>query len=312
MKTDRSFELKQALLNKYHSAVDSAADTDGKGGFVDLTADQSSNDKLNKAMYDNSQSVEIYRNFLNWLFATFDIAEMDFRRDCFERLGNITGKKILITSCGLGEDIKVAAILVGKDGFVHAQDLSRHFISLAADKYSAENIVLTVSNALELPYKDGYFDAVFHFGGINLFGDIRLAISEMNRVCKIGGTILFGDESVAEHLRADDYGKMFMENNALWQEKVPLEHLPLCASDISLSYVLGNCFYLIKFTKSAQLPYADIDIEHVGYRGGSVRKRYFGKIEGIAPDLKNSLYELAKKEGKSVSKIIEELIKTRL
>ena len=263
-------------------------------------------------MYDNSQSVEIYRNFLNWLFATFNIAEMDFRRDCFARLGNIAGKKILITSCGLGEDIKVAAMLVGKDGIVHAQDLSRHFISLAAEKYSAENTVLTVSNALDLPYTDGYFDAVFHFGGINLFGDIGLAISEMNRVCKVGGTILFGDESVAEHLRADDYGKMFMENNALWKEKVPLEQLPLCASDISLTYVLGNCFYLIKFTKSDQLPYADIDIEHVGYRGGSVRKRYFGKIEGIDPDVKNALYEVARKEGKSVSRIIEELIKSKV
>ena len=302
-------ELKNSLLQKYELNDALNEERIVKNGWIDLLSEELCFDKFNKEMYDTSLSVDIYRNFLNWLFATFKVDEFDFRKSCIEQLGDIKGKNVLITSCGLGEDVKVAGDCVGENGFVHAQDLSRYFVTLVAEKYLAPNVVLTVSNALDLPYRDNYFDAVYHFGGINLFGDISLAIFEMNRVCKVGGTVLFGDESVALHLREDDFGKMFIENNILWKEKVPLEHLPLYATDINLRYVLGNCFYLIKFKKGSSLPTVDIDVEHIGYRGGSVRKRYFGKIEGIDVKLKNKLYEKAKQQGTSVSRIIENLLK---
>ena len=81
----------------------------------------------------------------------------------------------------------------------------------AADYNQNKSVCFTISNALDLPYKDDYFDAVFHFGGINLFGDVAVAIAEMDRVCKTGGNVLFGDESVASHLREHDYGKMFIK-----------------------------------------------------------------------------------------------------
>ena len=83
-----------------------------------------------------------------------------------------------------------------------------------------------MSDALSLPYCDNYFDAVYHFGGINLFGNIRLAISEMERVCKLGGQVMFGDESVAMHLRDSDYGKMFIHNNSLWEETLHYHVFP--------------------------------------------------------------------------------------
>ena len=280
----------------------------GLNGFGDFLDQFSDKDNINKDMYDTSISVEVYRNFLNWLFSTFRVDELAFRKDCIGRLGNIEGKRVLITSCGLGEDVKVASDYVGANGFVHAQDLSRHFVSLAAEKCSGSNVVLTVSDALDLPYIDDYFDAVYHFGGINLFGDISLAISEMNRVCKVGGTVLFGDESVARHLRESDYGEMFIENNSLWKQDVPLQHLPVYAEDIRLSYVLGNCFYLLSFRKSDCFPDVDIDIEHRGLRGGSVRKRYFGKIDGVDVTLKKQLYARAKLENVSVNQLVEKLL----
>jgi len=43
--------------------------------------------------------------------------------------------------------------------------------------------------------------------------------------------------------------------------------------------------------------------------GGSVRKRYFGALEGIDPSLRDSLYEYAKLNQKSVTEIIENLVK---
>ena len=203
----------------------------------------------------------------------------------------------------------MAAELVGKYGFVHAQDLSEKFVDLSSKKNCLDNVIVNVSDALSLPYCDDYFDAVYHFGGINLFGDIGLAISEMERVCKVGEQVLFGDESLALHLRNTDYGKMFINNNSLWEEELPLPHLPINAYDINVWYLLGNCFYLIKFTKGEGLPSVDIDVTHVGNKGGSVRKRYFGALEGIDPSLRDSLYEYAKLNQKSVSEIIENLVK---
>lgn len=97
------------------------------------------------------------------------------------------GDRVLITGCGLGEDAVFCSESVGLEfGIVHAQDLSSKFVEYASNLVP-ENVVLTVLNALDLPYKDNYFDAVCHFGGINLFDNIKQGIAEMNRVCKVGG-----------------------------------------------------------------------------------------------------------------------------
>lgn len=310
MNNSRIEELKKAMkadVFQNFSPIIVRADI---GQPLNLMEDSKSD--INTSMYDAENSIEIYRNFLDWLFATFQEDEQNFRKSCFARFGSLKSKKILITSCGLGEDIAAALEVVGPNGVIHAQDLSRKFAELSEINNSLENVYINVSDALALPYCDNYFDAVFHFGGINLFGDTKLAISEMSRVCKVGGQVLFGDESVAMHLRNSDYGKMFIQNNALWEESLPLSHLPLNASNISVSYVLGNCFYLIKFNKGKGLPSVDIDIPHVGVRGGSVRKRYYGNLEGIDASLRDALYEKANEKGISIPGILEKLIQDYL
>ena len=304
------FELKSALKYEIFDEFVSSLKNCNRGVFIDLIK-ISKNDK-NTDMYDSDVSIEVYQNFLNWLFATFQQDERSFRKSCLMRFGNLKSKKILITSCGLGEDVFVAEELVGKDGIVHAQDLSRKFVKFASQKNLFDNVFINVSDALSLPYCDNYFDAVYHFGGINLFGDIRLAISEMERVCKVDGQVMFGDESVAMHLRNSDYGKMFINNNSLWQKQLPLKHLPLNSKNIEIYYVLGNCFYLIKFIKGMGLPTVDIDIPHLGIRGGSVRKRFYGSLEGIDKKLREALHKDAKAKKTSVSEIVEELVRKYL
>jgi hypothetical protein len=72
---------------------------------------------------------------------------------------------------------------------------------------------------------------------------------------------------------------------------------------------LGNCFFLIGFEKHADLPDVNIDVEHIGHRGGSVRKRYFGELEGVDETLKNKMYDYAKENKKSVSRMLENMIR---
>src|SRR3546814_8144504 len=71
-------------------------------------------------------------------------------------------------------------------------------LRLAADAGGATpaNLFFSVSDACHLPFEDRFFDAAFHFGGINLFDDVEGAIGEMNRVVKPGGRVVFGDEGI--------------------------------------------------------------------------------------------------------------------
>lgn len=173
--------LKDDIVERFRTSIE---DSDC-GDFLNLIEIEKSD--VNTEMYDIETSVQVYKNFLKWLFATFNEDEHSFRKSCLQRFGNLKSKKVLITSCGLGEDIAVVSKLVGSDGVIHAQDLSKNFVEVSSQNNISDNIFINVSDALSLPYCDNYFDAVYHFGGINLFGDIRLAISEMERVCKVGG-----------------------------------------------------------------------------------------------------------------------------
>ena len=198
---------------------------------------------------------------------------------------------------------------MGPTGEVHAQDLSKAMVLEAARRCPAANLTLTVSNGLELPYASGYFDAVFHFGGINMFGDMRQAIHELARVCRRGGRVVFGDEGIAAHLRGTEYAKVAIHNNALWALNAPMESLPHGARDVSLRYVLGNCFYVIAFTADEGFPKMNIDVRHEGLRGGSARTRYFGQLEGVSEATKRRVYDKARSLGVSVHDLLESVLK---
>lgn len=276
--------------------------------FIEPLMGQDKSDDANLEMYNSQNSVEIYKNFLSWLFETFDEEQIIFRNNTLGRLRLARGMKVLVTGCGLGDDLPLIHRHIGTDGLIHAQDLSKAMVSMASETCSLENVCFSVSNAMSLPYVSRYFDAVFHFGGINLFGDVRQAIGEMERVCKIGGRVLFGDEGIAPHLRGTQYADIAITNNRLWATEAPMQLLPHNAAEIELSYVLGNCFYLIAFTPSDGYPRMNIDVEHKGTRGGSARTRFFGQLEGVTEKTKSKVIQKAKKRGVSIHALLEEII----
>lgn len=269
-------------------------------------------DRSNLEMYNSHNSIEIYRNFLDWLFKTFSENEDEFRRNLIGYLRLSKGDKVLITGCGLGDDISIISECVGSAGEIHAQDLSKAMVIEAASKNTLQNTCFSVSNGNSLPYKSRYFDSVFHFGGINLFGDTKQAISELERVCKIGGRVVFGDEGIAPHLRGTEYADIAIKNNSLWAAETPLNLLPHNANDVQLNYILGNCFYLISFTPVNGFPAINIDIQHKGLRGGSMRTRYFGQIEGVTAETKSKLIAKAKELHISIHDLLEKIINSQL
>jgi SAM-dependent methyltransferase len=268
------------------------------------------------AMYGDSTSAAVYRNFLNWLFKTFEVDEREFRRSLIAKLCLKDGDRVLITGCGLGDDVFPLLDMFGERCTVYASDLSLEMVAGAAGelekRYPQARVELFAADASSLPFNENFFDAVFHFGGINLFDNPKLAISEMTRVAKAGGRIVFGDEGVAPWLRETEYARMVIANNHLWAANALIDQLPFAAVEASISWVLGNCFYVIRYVKSAAGPHVNPDVEHLGRRGGSMRTRYFGQLEGVSPELKEAVEVAAKDSNLSVHSWLERAIKSAL
>jgi SAM-dependent methyltransferase len=268
--------------------------------------------------YSRQDAAQVHDNALRWVFNTFGGDEPTLRERLVGRVQAPAGSRVLVTGAGAGNDLPYLARALGNQGEIHAQDfaqemllagMERHRPQLASDRL---HLSFSVSDAANLPFENGCFDAAYHFGGINLFPDIRKGMAEMARVVRPGGRVVVGDEGVAPWLRNAEYGRMLVRNNQLYACEIPLQHLPECASDVRLTWELGNCFWVIDYVVADGPPRIDIDVPHLGSRGGSIRTRYFGQLEGIDPALRDRLYAQAQREGKSRVEMIESLLRREL
>ncbi len=268
--------------------------------------------------YARSGAAEVHDNALRWVFATFMTDEPTLRTRLVARLQLTPGQKVLVTGAGAGNDLPYLARDLQGSGEIHAQDIAAQMLLKAMERHQGDLVregvdsFFSLSDAMNLPYADGYFDAAYHFGGVNLFPDIRQGISEMARVVRPGGRIVIGDEGVAPWLRDTELGKMLIRNNPLYASEVPLALLPSSARDVSLTWELGNCFFVIAFRTSSETPPIDIDVPHVGIRGGSIRTRYFGQLEGIDPALRDRINAEAERSGLSRVEFLERLLRRGL
>ncbi len=131
----------------------------------------------------------------------------------------------------------------------------------------------------------------------------------MERVVKPGGQVLICDEGLAPWLRETELGKMLIKNNPLYAYEAPLSFIPRNARSVKLSWELSHCFYVIQFIVSdSHLP-INIDVPHLGKRGGSVRSRYLGQLEGVDPELRDKVYARAEQLGISRVEYLERLLK---
>jgi len=229
--------------------------------------------------YETDAANTIYKNFLNWLFKTFKTNENEFRKNLFKDIKFKKNQKILVIGAGNGDDIKF--ILANYKKFnlkIYAQDLSENLLSACANKLKDKNIFYNISDAKSLPFKDNFFDHVYHFGGVNLFGNYKKSIDEMERVVKVFGTITYGDEGIAAWLRKTVFSRMMINNNKLWKFKINLNNISVNANDVRIKYLLGNCFYLISYIYEPNYQKNfNFEVAHKSPRGGSILKRYMSK-----------------------------------
>jgi ubiquinone/menaquinone biosynthesis C-methylase UbiE len=285
-------------------------------GVVDFTAGvtlATKDDDARRAY--NAQAGDVYENAMRWLWQAFKANEVLVRNSTLDRLDLQAGQRVLEVGCGSGSDSELIARRLSR-GELFVQDLSEKMVVLCKKRLGDLrqpdlNVEYSVSAACPLPFANHSFDRVFHFGGLNMFSDIGGSLREMARVTKPGGKVLVGDESVGPWLRGSEYGKIVMNNNPLCGAHAPLEKLPENAREVSLHYIIGETFYLISFTVGAGAPTVDLDLQHNGTRGGSMRTRYFGQLEGVTLEAKQIAIEAAKATRKSLHAWLDEAVREK-
>ena len=260
------------------------------------------------------ENAEYYDKFLPLTFDTFEVNEGLERKKMINELRLEKNYKVLEIGCGTGRDSELIANELGQDGELYLQDISVEILDVAVKKFQNKkfppNIMFSLSNAAYLPFPNNVFDRVFHFGGLNTFGDKKRFFNEIIRVIKPGGKIVVGDENMPSWLRETDFGKILMNSNPHYKYDLPLDFLPKEARNVKLEWFIGGVFYFISFDVGQGEPFADLDFEIPGIRGGSHRSRYYGHLEGVS----NEAIDLAKKArvktGKSMHEWLDQVVKT--
>jgi SAM-dependent methyltransferase len=99
----------------------------------------------------------------------------------------LQGKHLLEVGCGMGYD---SLEFLKRGVRVTAIDLTENAVRMSAKHFEVEGVkpeAVQVGNALELPFADGTFDAVWANGVLHATSNTQRAIDEVRRVLKPGG-----------------------------------------------------------------------------------------------------------------------------
>jgi ubiquinone/menaquinone biosynthesis C-methylase UbiE len=99
----------------------------------------------------------------------------------------LKGKHLLEVGCGMGYD---SLEFIKRGVCVTATDLTPNAVELTRQHFEVQGVKaaqVRTANALDLPFPDNTFDAIWANGVLHATGDTPLAIREVRRVLKFGG-----------------------------------------------------------------------------------------------------------------------------
>lgn len=97
------------------------------------------------------------------------------------------GATVLDACCGPGEITTALGDTAGPDGLALGLDVSEPMLRRAVDSVTAPNVGFLRANALDLPFRDGCFDAVTCMAGLQLIPEPETVLDELSRVLAPGG-----------------------------------------------------------------------------------------------------------------------------
>lgn len=254
-----------------------------------------------------------YDKYQHLSFETFFEDEIEVRNKLIDKLNLKCHSSVLEVNAGTGRDSVLIAKRLSKDGNLHLQDLSMEMLEICNSKLVNSQVPVEIhqGNACKLPYADKTFDAVYSFGGVgmNIYADNKVAIAELVRVTKIGGKIVIGGLSLAPWLQNTLFGKILINHNTHYANRISFEDLPIEARNLNISWILSGAGFAIDFIVGDGEPLANFDYEIPGPRGGTHKTRYYGNLEGVTPHTKELAIKAREILGISMHKWLDELIK---
>ena len=196
-----------------------------------------------------------YNKFYNLLAPLYDLNErvmgrllagvdmVKGRKKIISFLGLKPGMKILEVSPGPGVFQKYLRNDIGEKGELVALDLSMGMLLQCQKRNEKLNVQLIHGNAQFLPFADNSFDALYHFGGINLFNDPQKAISEFIRVVKKGGIVSWGGEGFSDNYRNEWRKRIMLKINPGFSKPHPVT--PDSVYDVKVNEVYDGLGYLV-------------------------------------------------------------------
>ncbi|MEI6149553.1 MAG: class I SAM-dependent methyltransferase, partial [bacterium] len=280
-------------------------------GSPDLTYPPTLHETDEKAKTFYNQRADAYDRYLHLTFETFWEDETTIRNKMIDTLQLQPHHRVLEVSAGTGRDSELIAKRLDSTGGLYLQDISPVMLErcIARLKNVSVPVEFSLSNGSWLPFPDHCFDAVYHFGGLGEFSDIPRALAEFARVTKVGGRVVFGDESMPPWLRGTRFARIMNTTNPQFEAELPLRHIPVCAREVRVRWVIGGVFYLIDFVVGEGEPAGDFNYEIPGPRGGTHLTRVDGQLEGVKAETKNIALQAIAKSGKSMHAWLDAVVR---
>lgn len=114
-----------------------------------------------------------------------------YAADLVHRLGSRSFSRVLEIAAGTGVVTRALASALDESVSIVATDLNQTMLDHASAVGTRRAVEWRQADAMELPFRDGTFDAVVCQFGVMFFPDRAKAFSEARRVLKAGGIFIF-------------------------------------------------------------------------------------------------------------------------
>jgi len=164
-------------------------------------------------------------DFFNQLAPSWD--ECFYTPELNERLPSLVsqfhlkkGTRVLDVGSGTGGIIPYILQNIGAQGSIWAIDFAEEMVKIGKEKFRYEPRVNFQLAAVEsLPFADQFFDHIVCFGAFPHFTDKKVALTEMGRVLKKGGTLVIAHALSSQEIKDHHKGSSPVANDFLPEEE---------------------------------------------------------------------------------------------
>lgn len=160
-----------------------------QNGILHLSTKFAGNNAVAAKYYNGT----LWPKFRFWEYVSLYLprgGEKRARNEVLGNLPNLEGTRLLDVAMGDGRNMP----LIPKSCEVFGVDISHVLLEKTQHDFPGWKTHLIVGEAEALPFPDATFDNLFSLGALNHVNDPLLALREMARVVKPGGTIVVADE----------------------------------------------------------------------------------------------------------------------